>query len=609
MPSAGDIVSNMVAALRVAEPNLDTSVGTPIRKILDVIGESTAEAYVDGNLINYQYDIDSKTGGDLDDFVALFGFTRIPSQRAQGVVTFTRPNDQTAATQALVIAPGTQVLAQTNPLVYVQTITSGVMDAGITTIDIPVQAVSSGVNGNVPAGLLTTLVQSAPGITSVTNAQALSGGTAQESDDQLRARFKQTVFRSLAGTAAMYQAVAQEVPQDVNVPTSRAVSSVNVIGASSRYREQIQIVGGTATSTLPNAAYIYSDNNFCGPDIDNGVMLTPNVDYHLTITNPTNGTNATCVIVSNNSTTMPDGIYDFDLEYVSQSSRNDPANTRFGQGAINNRIDVYCNGTVTDTATQSVVFSNALTFNTTSSSPYYNQLYSMGSPSTPVPPNGYVFIPLAFGPLLTLPATINISGTVYTYQTDYFIVQQEGPFGHSIKSRYGIAWNPAHMPANGATFSLTYNYNRVGRDVQEAINNWRLVGTDALAHTGIPIPLKFNFAIVYDKRFDITAVNTAIDTALSSFISSLGFFQQLQVSDVLNVVHNVAGVDNVRFLTSTDDAVSYAICQMSAYATNTILSVYASGGRAIDVNFTDQQYPTYFGSRIIIKARNTFGQY
>lgn len=609
MPSAGDIVSNMLAALRVAEPNLDTSVGTPIRKILDVIGESTAEAYVDGNLINYQYDIDSKTGGDLDDFVALFGFVRIPSQRAQGVVTFTRPNDQTAATQALVIAPGTQVLAQTNPLVYVQTITSGVMDIGVTSLDIPVQAVTSGANGNVPAGLLTTLVQSAPGITSVTNAQALSGGTAQESDDQLRARFKQTVFRSLAGTAAMYQAVAQEVPQDVNVPTSRAVSAVNVIGSSTRYREQIQIVGGTATSTLSNAAYIYLDNNFCGVDIDNGLLLTPNVDYHLTITNPTNGTNATCVITSGNSTTMPDGIYDLDLEYVSQTSRNDPANTRYNQGPINNRIEVYCNGTITETATQSVVFSNALTFTTSPSSAYYNAAFAMGSASTPNPPNGYVFIPLAFGPLLTLPTTVVISGTTYTYQTDYFIANRSDPFGYSIKSINGLAWNPAHMPANGATFSFTYNYNRVARDVQDAINNWRLVGTDAVAHTGVPIPLKFNFAMVYDKRFDPTAVNTAIDTALSSFIASLGFNQQVQVSDVLNVVHNVAGVDNVRFLTSTDDAVSYAICQMSAYATNTILSVYSNAGRAIDVSFTDQQYPTYFGSRIIVKARNTFGQY
>jgi hypothetical protein len=60
--TVNDIVSRMRAALSLSEPDLDTTVGTPTRKILDAVGEVIAEAYVDRSLLTYQYDIDSKTG-------------------------------------------------------------------------------------------------------------------------------------------------------------------------------------------------------------------------------------------------------------------------------------------------------------------------------------------------------------------------------------------------------------------------------------------------------------------------------------------------------------------------------------------------------------------
>lgn len=608
MPSAGDIASNMVAALRVAEPNLDTSIGTPIRKILDTVAESVAEAYTDSQLITYQYDIDSKVGGDLDDFVALFGFTRIRAQRAQGTVTFGRPGGATANAQAVVIPPGTQVVAILNPLVYVQTTVSAVLDPGQLTVDIPVITLTAGPQGNVGAGTLTTLAQGIPGITSVTNAQPLTGGSAQESDEQLRARFKATVFRSLAGTEAMYAAIPREIPQDVNSPGSRAVSHVNVIGATKKFREQIQVTSGTANSTLVSAAYIYADGVVCGTSIDNGDLLVQGSNFNFTPTNPTDGSSASAVLTA--VTGMPDGIYELEYEYVPLASRNDPANTRFGKGPINNRIDVWCNGVIAEQATQSVTFSNAIVTNDTAGSPYLRTQFVYSNPGNSTPPAGYIIIPLAFGPLISIPSTIVISGTTYTYQTDYWMGWRSGPFGLGANSIYGLVWKNTSAPANGSTFSLSYTYNRVARDVQEAINRWRILGTDAWAHSGFGVPIKFHFAITYDRRFTPSSVKSNIDTALAEFLGNLGFTAAIQVSDVLQVVHNVPGVDNVRFLNSTDDALSYAMTRMSAFTTEyQVGTPYNSGGRAIDVQLNDAEYPVFASTRIITKAANNFGQY
>lgn len=609
MPTPSDIASRMMAALRLTEPDLDTAIGTPLRKILDAVSESIAEAYIDQHLITYQYDIDSKVEGDLDDFVALFGFTRIPAQRAQGVVTFTRPQNDTSDQTSVVLPPGTQVMAMTNPLIYVQTSVSAVMAPGQLTVDVPVQALTAGPQGNVAAGLLTTIAATAVGtVQQVINTNPLTGGAAQESDDQLRTRFKATVFRSLAGTQAMYDGVAREIPQDPNLPSSRAVSQTNILGSSKRYREQIQVVGGVATSTIKSAAYIFPDNIFCGPNIDAGSMLTPGVHYTFTPSNPTNRTDATATLASLSSSAMPDGLYDLDFEYVPQASRNDPGNTRFGFGGVNNRVDVWTNGTVVQTASVSVVFSDAKKFvSTPTTSSLYNVRFLQASDSVPNPPAANIFIPLPYGPVLTLPDTISVGGVTYVEGTDYFIVHQNDCFGWGPNSVFGIAWSAAKRPANGAVFSLSYTYNQVPQLVQDAISAWRLLGTDAKAHAGKQVLLRFNFAIVYDRRYDTSSVNTAIDRAISDFLNTLGFDSSVQVSDVLQVVHNVAGVDNVRLTNSTDNAVNYGMQRMSQYAANTVISTYATGGRANDVFFADDQYPVYHSSVITVKAANTFG--
>lgn len=606
MTSTGDVAARMVSALQASIPDLDTSPGTPTRKILDAVAESIAEAYSDSHLIQYQYDIDSKMGGDLDDFCALFGITRLPAVRAQGVVTFTRPNDAYASGSALVIAPGTQVLALTNPPVTVQTTVSSVLNPGQLTADIPVQAVTAGSAGNVAAGLLITLGTGLTGVTSVVNANPLTGGSDPESDAALRTRFKQTVFRSLAGTQSMYQAIALATPQDPSNPGVNAVSQANVLGSSKRYREQIQVVSGTATSTVQNAAYIFPDNMYCGTDIDAGNFLTSGTDFTFTPTNPTTGANASATITST-SANMPDGLYDLDFEYVPQASRNDPGNTRFAQGGINNRVDVWINGQIGATATQSVVFSNSRVFNATQNSPYQASQFTSSNPSTPTPPTGYYFIPLAYGPILSLPSTIVISGTTYSLGTDYWAVWRSDCFGFSPRSLQGILWQTTRVPANGSAFSITYNYNTVARNAQENVDQWRLVGTDARVHCGIAMPIRFYLAIVYDRAYDVSSVNTNINTALASLCASVGFNSQLQASDVIQAVHNVPGVDNVRFQTSSDDSSNYAMALMSAWSSTPLqLSLYASGGRVIDAAFADNQYPTFYDVQISQRANNTF---
>lgn len=602
MASQAEVASQIRKNLAITEPDLDTSTGSVTRKIIDAVSEAISEAYIDQHLLTYSYDIDSKTEGDLDAFVQLFGLSRIPAKRATGTVTFSRSG---AADKIVAIPVNFQLNNAGDPSVAVQTITAAVMNVGDLSVNVPVQAVSAGPDGNIPPGTLYPL-QPLDGIATVINAEALTGGAAQETDSQLRERWKTTVFRNMAGTESMYLGIALNDPD---------CGAANVVGAAKRRREQLQIVTGAATSTITQSQYNYTGSQIVGTNLEAGQINIPGVDYNWNV-----GVNPPRVDVLS-STALPDGtLIDLEFDYVSKASRNDITNH------ITNRVDVWCAGQRVIDAVQSVVFRNTITFDNTTTSQYYRLNYVRPDGSNPVAAN--VFIPLAFGPIVTVPASVVVGGTTYGLATPdhalgttsggvtyaYQIVHQDTAFGYGTNSLYGLEWNAANLPANNTVFSLDYTYNAVPHAIQREIDRWRLVGIDAVAHQAKNIFLKFNIAVIYDLAADQSVVNTAINTALSDYLSKLGLATVVQGSDVLQVIHNVSGVDAVRFLNATDvtswnsatpNAFTVGIQQV--IGTTVVKSYVDTNGRVKDIFFADSELPVFGLTNISVRAENSWG--
>jgi uncharacterized phage protein gp47/JayE len=120
-------------------------------------------------------------GTYLDEHALVVGLTRNDSVAASGVVTFT-------GAPGTLIASGVQVgAAQTDPdadsLIY-ETIASATIPGG-GAVDVAVQARTRGSAFNITAGQLTVLLSGIEGISSVTNAAAISGGADVEADEAL----------------------------------------------------------------------------------------------------------------------------------------------------------------------------------------------------------------------------------------------------------------------------------------------------------------------------------------------------------------------------------------------------------------------------------------
>jgi uncharacterized phage protein gp47/JayE len=238
MSSPNEIASRMLANLSISEPELDLGVGTPMRKILDTVAEAIAETQIDNYLISYQYDIDSRSGADLDAFVALFGFYRIPAQIGSGTILLQR---RTAATASILVPSGSQAGTSGVSPRLVRTSTPAIFEKGSVSVEVPAVSVIGGSAGNIAAGLIDRWLGTSEGVSSVTNPSPFIGGDDAESDEELRDRFKRTVFRNLAGTKDMYLALGL-----ADTSTNAAI----VHGANAHNEEQIQTIGGTATSSI-----------------------------------------------------------------------------------------------------------------------------------------------------------------------------------------------------------------------------------------------------------------------------------------------------------------------------------------------------------------------
>lgn len=603
MSSLTEIVAAMRSNLALSDPELDTNVGSVTRKIIDAVAESVSEAYIDSHMLSYQYDIDSKTGSDLDAFCALFGIYRLAARRSSGTVTFSRTG--TLATTAFVPV-NTQVNSITSPARTYLTLVGGIMVPGDSSVNIPVQAIVAGPESNLGASLLNRIASPVAGVGSVTNIEAVTGGAIQETDSELRARFKATVFRSLAGTEQMYLGIALS---DVDCVAA------NVLGASKRRREQLQIAAGAATSTVTDAAYVYPTGVFVGEDIDSGDIVQRGYDYDWANTNPP-------VITVVNAGALPNNtIVEVDFEYTPVSSRNDPST------GIVHRVDVWCAGSSPVTATQSVVFRGSRAFNNTPGDPLYRQDFVRLIDGTH-PSNTNVFVPLAYGPIISVPDTIDIgansyglvgSGAICDFPNAYQIVHRDGATGWAANSKFGLEFDAANLPANGSAFVVgindTYVYNEIPTRVQDGIDRWRLLGIDALAHAAKTLNLRFNFAVMYDRGQVPATVDSAIDTALATFVGSLGIGGTLQTSDILRTVSNVNGVDAVRFRSGVEDEPGYLYANRNTFnigiqllIDGTVVETYVTNaGWAMDLFFGDDEFPEFADATKELKAANTFG--
>lgn len=608
MATVNEITQSIISQARLIDPNISLEVGTPERKIVEAVAEAIAVATVDIEVLSGQLYLDELAGARIDSFVSLFGFGRKIGSRATGIVTISRPN---AGIYDTVIPKGTQFSTRPNNnipgLIFVATETVR-LRAEDTRALVRVECTTAGTVGNLPAGVIDGLPNSIniPGVSTVTNETATSGGTDSESDEQLKARFQNTIFRNMAGTNDQYLALTLSHP---------AVSKANVIGPQSRYVEYLQMPTGpdgsqhpasaatdvytTSLSTVPYSKYTYSNNYYVVKGVGKaGKFLRPGRDF--VFNNPAReagGTSSVPVgnvapnytlltdqtVIGGTTVDVPGEIFLFEHTYLSKASRNDWANN------IHNCVDIYINGQQDTVASSEEAFPSAamnLVNNSTKITHYknYRRIATNGDPLVgsrlqilyhqpltdtldgAITINGVIYYEARYienGKAFTGPAYYrSLDGGYYTTPTGdveatpahYFIVEDITSLGGTIRARDGIEWLPSSailgtkaVPADGARFTLNYRFNSAVTELQAIVERNKQITTDVLVHESVYRYMRLYITVMYTPGFTDTTVNLQIANSLTGFFNTQYYGSAIQLSDLLQVIHNTSGVDNVRW--------------------------------------------------------------
>lgn len=275
--SASEWSDQIVSALNNIDPAMSTDIGDPIRKVIDAVGSVAAGIDVNSQQSMSFFDLDSKSGSDLDAIASWLGFGRRDGIAAVGTVRFFI---DAPATLAIQIPAGTKV---TDGNVMFETVAATVIAQFDTEVFARVRCTTVGTAGDVNAYAINQVVSSiAYQDIHVENQNNTSNGIDTETDAELRKRIRQTFLRNVAGTEDAYRGVSDKV---------NGTRRVNVVGPIERWEEQLEVVklkdnqggGNGFQSMIPCSKYTWPRQTYLvkEPNTSKEKTFREGIDYEV----------------------------------------------------------------------------------------------------------------------------------------------------------------------------------------------------------------------------------------------------------------------------------------------------------------------------------------
>lgn len=307
--SFNEIVNSMRDRLRLTQPNLDTKPGTVSRDLfIDIQAEQIEKLHRAVILVAEKQSPATATGADLDRWASNFGIPRKGGSQANGVAVFT-----TNELNADIPIPSNTVTTAKNGITY-RTIGNFVMSvsnknryaatasrlrrllnlAGVTdqyAIEVPVQATSSGTNGNIgPYQLINSNLQEG---LKVTNLTSFSNGDNSENDAAFRSRVFASFSGANTGTSSGYRNAAISVTgvldalvvepgntlmlRDGTETIEVNDGSFRILNSGTGGKVDIYILGSSLQEQVES--YIYIDKSGNGDPTDDRNVFIPGISF------------------------------------------------------------------------------------------------------------------------------------------------------------------------------------------------------------------------------------------------------------------------------------------------------------------------------------------
>ncbi len=504
-----DRVEYLISAVRAQNAALDTSPVSPIRVLINAVAEMGAQADLAVDR-SYNWDISTKSGRDLDNFVELFGFSRIPAKHARGFVTLKFAIN---TTRDYILPRGTVFVSGTGlnrgRYRYISSEQIGIPRFS-SYVNVPIQAEIPGSTYNVRSGEIGIMNFSLEQLVNVINENPITGGEDQETDTDLRNRFRANLFRNNLGNESWYKSIAERHPN---------VVSTQVIRPSQETEEHLKIVNNKANSVEDSLKYTFP-GTFSVYLPRTNEFLEENKDY---------------IVLIDNDTPLPPSIefignrhQDGDsvtirYRYSSTVSRNNPLTGNM------HYLDLYVAGNQPASFIDFSVWPN-------------DKIFGNGTVNESTHPDGilgkqyYVF---TRQPVVDVPSEMTVRGKKYFRNRDYILVKDKTVNGNSTRAKDILIWKtilPIGEPV--PSFHFPYFHDAIVSTIQEGIDlpDMHTAVDDVLVHSANIIPFDFDLVIEWERGIENAA---AVEDEIKRHLSTIAMGSRIRIGPLMRSLQNV----------------------------------------------------------------------
>lgn len=232
-----DIISDMEARAReLYGEDVNLSERSPLGLFLKNIAWELQEIWQLGEDTYNSAFVDTSEGISQDNVGKYIAIQRKAAQKANGIVVI-------EGTKGTVIPRGFVVSTEATAILFETVEGKTIGENG--TIEIPIQAINPGLNGNVPANTITKIVNPIAGVNSVINPEETEGGTDTEADAEFRERYYRSV--SIGGSSTRESVEAALLNME------------NVVDAFVEENETMEYIGDIPPKSL--APYVFGGDD------------------------------------------------------------------------------------------------------------------------------------------------------------------------------------------------------------------------------------------------------------------------------------------------------------------------------------------------------------
>ncbi len=129
--------------------------------------------------------------------------------------------------------------------------------------------------------------------------------------------------------------------------------------------------------------------------------------------------------------------------------------------------------------------------------------------------------------------------------TDYILIIDTGVFSNSTRSLNKLSILAGAVP--GDDIKVSYTYNKLFNDIQDIIDSdaYHVAGIDVLIRGAIETFIDITGTIKIATGYVFTDIETSIINQLTSYIESSNIGSRIVYGDVINIVHDTAGVSDL----------------------------------------------------------------